>query len=205
MRSFKIRQRFYNAATEGGGQGGGAGGNDGGTNPNPEDGNGQADEGIKKELEAIRSDLKKILEKSGGKNAVLENLQKQIDNATDETAKQELINLKNDLMNAKNENIVLKLETYKLKMMEKEKISTDFAELVTITPDMKTEDIDKLIEKAKKIQDGIKQEIVTVNQNQNIAVGSGKKDNSAVDNFEKRLEEKKLQKEAKQEVPKIFN
>ena len=120
MRSFKIRQRFYNAATEGGGQGGGAGGNDGGTNPNPEDGNGQADEGIKKELEAIRSDLKKILEKSGGKNAVLENLQKQIDNATDETAKQELINLKNDLMNAKNENIVLKLETYKLKMMEKE-------------------------------------------------------------------------------------
>ena len=61
MRSFKIRQRFYNAATEGGGQGGGAGGNDGGTNPNPEDENGQADEGIKKELEAIRSDLKKIL------------------------------------------------------------------------------------------------------------------------------------------------
>ena len=38
--------------------------------------------------------------------------------------------------------------TYRIKMMEKEKISTDFAELVTITPDMKTEDIDKLIEKA---------------------------------------------------------
>ena len=203
MRFFKIRQRFYNAETEGGGQGGGDGVNNDGTNPEDEDG--QADDGIKKELEGIRADLKKILEKSGEKNIVLENLQKQIDNATDETAKQELINLKNDLMNAKNENIVLKLETYKLKMMEREKISSDFAELVTITPDMKTEDIDKLIEKAKKIQDGIKQEIVTVNQNQNIAVGSGKKNKDAADNFEKRLEEKKQQKEAKQEVPKIFN
>ena len=91
MRFFKIRQRFYNAETEGGGQGGGDGGNNDRTNP--EDENGQADDGIKKELEAIRTDLKKILEHSGGTNAVLEKLQKPIDNATDDTAKQELIKL----------------------------------------------------------------------------------------------------------------
>ena len=201
MRFFKIRQRFYNAATEGGGQGGG----DGKDKKPDGDGGEPEDEGIKKELEAIKADIKKIIENSSEKNTTLENIQKQIDKATDETSKQELINLKNDLVNAKNENIVLKLETYKLKMMEKEKISSDFAELVTITPDMKTEDIDKLIAKAKIIQDGIKQEIITANQNQNIAVGSGKKDKGTVDNFEKRLEEKKQQKEAKQEVPKIFS
>ena len=201
MRFFKIRQSFYDASTAEGGDGGG----DGKDKKPDGDGGEPEDEGIKKELEAIKADIKKIIENSSEKNTTLENIQKQIDKATDETSKQELINLKNDLVNAKNENIVLKLETYKLKIMEKEKISSDFAELVTITPDMKTEDIDKLIEKAKKIQDGIKQEIVTVNQNQNIAVGSGKKNKDTVDNFEKRLEEKKQQKEAKQEVPKIFS
>ena len=198
MRIFKMLQIFCDAGSAEGGSGEGGGGE------KKDDKEDKTDEGAKTELEKIRKEIEELKAKSGEKDTTLENLQKQIDKTKDETDKKDLEDLKNKLLVAKNENIVLKLETYKIKALEKEKINTKFSEFITLAPEMTIDDVDKLISKAKELQEAIKEKIINVNQESNPAFSSGKKKDDK-DDFYKRLDEEAKLKEERKEVPKRFN
>ena len=198
MRIFKMLQIFCDAGSAEGGSGEGGGGE------KKDDKEDKTDEGAKTELEKIRKEIEELKAKSGEKDTTLENLQKQIDKTKDETDKKDLEDLKNKLLVAKNENIVLKLETYKIKALEKEKINTKFSEFITLAPEMTIDDVDKLVVKAKELQEAIKEKIINVNQESNPAFSSGKKKDDK-DDFYKRLDEEAKLKEERKEVPKRFN
>ena len=139
---------------------------------------------------------------SGGNDATLKSLQEQIDKLEDGEAKSGLEKIKNELTASKNENVVLKLEMYKSKALESEKINTGFAELITITSEMKTEDIDNLVKKAQEIQEKIKQDLVTVNQDKNPAFKSG--DKKKTDDFHDEMIKEESEKYKEKEMPKFF-
>lgn len=198
MRLFKIRQRFCDADDQNGGKGGG------GKEDEKDEKDEQADNDIKKDLENIKADIKKLMDGSGGNDATLKSLQEQIEKLEDGEAKSGLEKIKNELTASKNENMILKLEMYKSKALESEKINNGFAELITIIPEMKTEDIDKLVKKAQEIQEKIKQDLITVNQDKNPAFSSNKGEKNK-DDFYERLEEEAKLKEEKKEMPNRLN
>ena len=170
---FKMLQRFYDAGGANGGSGGGSGGEEG-KDEEDDDDEGKDDDS-KNELEKIKKELEDLKAKNGEKDKTLENLQKQIDKTNDTANKKDLEDLRDGILKVQNENIVLKLETYKVKAFEKEKINSKFSELIVTTPNMTTETIDGFVKVAKEIQEVIKTEIITVNQEGNIAFKSGGK------------------------------
>lgn len=200
MRFFKIRQRFYDANDQNGGEGGGSKEDEKDKKDDEKDD--QADNDIKKDLENIKADIKKLMDGSGGNDATLKSLQEQIDKLEDGEAKSGLEKIKNELTASKNENMLLKLEMYKSKALESEKINKGFAELITITPEMKTEDIDNLVKKAQEIQEKIKQDLVTVNQDKNPAFKSG--DKKKTDDFHDEMIKEESEKHKEKEMPKFF-
>ena len=200
MRFFKIRQIFFDASDADGGEGGG--GKEGEKDDDDNGDDDQADNDIKKDLEDIKADIKKLMDGSGGNDATLKSLQDQIDKLEDGEAKSGLEKIKNELTASKNENIILKLELYKSKALESEKINKEFAELITITPEMKTEDIDNLVKKALEIQKKIKEDLISVNQEQNPAFKSGGK--KKTDDFHDEMIKEESEKYKEKEMPKFF-
>ena len=175
MRTFKMLQRFYDAEGANGGSGGGSGGDGKKDDEKDEDKEDGKDDDVKTELEGLKKELEDLKAKNGEKDKTLESLQKQIDKTKDTVDKKELEDLRDNLLRTNNENIVLKLEAYKIKAFEKEKINSKFSELIVTTPNMTTETIDGFVKVAKEIQEVIKTEIITVNQEGNIAFKSGGK------------------------------
>ncbi len=198
---FKMLQRFYDAGGANGGSGGGSGGEEG-KDEEDDDDEGKDDDS-KNELEKIKKELEDLKAKNGEKDKTLESLQKQIDKTKDTVDKKELEDLRDNLLRTNNENIVLKLEAYKIKAIEKEKVNAKFSEFIKITPEMTIDDIDKLVAKAKEMQEVIKQEIISINQEGNPAFSSSKKKDGK-DDFYERLEEEAKRKEEKKEVPNRF-
>ena len=176
---FKMLQRFYDAGGANGGSGGGSGGDGKKDDEKDEDKDDGKDDGkdddVKTELEGLKKELEDLKAKNGEKDKTLESLQKQIDKTKDTVDKKELEDLRDNLLRTNNENIVLKLEAYKIKAIEKEKVNAKFSELIATTPNMTTETIDGFVKVAKEIQEVIKTEIITVNQEGNIAFKSGGK------------------------------
>ena len=175
MRTFKMLQRFYDAEGANGGSGGGSGGDGKKDDEKDEDKEDGKDDDVKTELEGLKKELEDLKTKNGEKDKTLESLQKQIDKTKDTVDKKELEDLRDNLLRTNNENIVLKLEAYKIKAIEKEKVNAKFSELIATTPNMTTETIDGFVKVAKEIQEVIKTEIITVNQEGNIAFKSGGK------------------------------
>lgn len=175
MRTFKMLQRFYDAEGANGGSGGGSGGDGEKDDEKDEDKEDGKDDDVKTELEGLKKELEDLKAKNGEKDKTLESLQKQIDKTKDTVDKKELEDLRDNLLRTNNENIVLKLEAYKIKAIEKEKVNAKFSELIATTPNMTTETIDGFVKVAKEIQEVIKTEIITVNQEGNIAFKSGGK------------------------------
>ena len=175
MRTFKMLQRFYDAEGANGGSGGGSGGDGKKDDEKDEDKEDGKDDDVKTELEGLKKELEDLKAKNGEKDKTLESLQKQIDKTKDTVDKKELEDLRDNLLRTNNENIVLKLEAYKIKAIEKEKVNAKFSELIATTPNMTTETIDGFVKVAKEIQEVIKTEIITVNQEGNIAFKSGGK------------------------------
>lgn len=175
MRTFKMLQRFYDAEGANGGSGGGSGGDGEKDDEKDEDKEDGKDDDVKTELEGLKKELEDLKTKNGEKDKTLESLQKQIDKTKDTVDKKELEDLRDNLLRTNNENIVLKLEAYKIKAIEKEKVNAKFSELIATTPNMTTETIDGFVKVAKEIQEVIKTEIITVNQEGNIAFKSGGK------------------------------
>ena len=175
MRTFKMLQRFYDAEGANGGSGGGSGGDGKKDDEKDEDKDDGKDDDVKTELEGLKKELEDLKAKNGEKDKTLESLQKQIDKTKDTVDKKELEDLRDNLLRTNNENIVLKLEAYKIKAIEKEKVNAKFSELIATTPNMTTETIDGFVKVAKEIQEVIKTEIITVNQEGNIAFKSGGK------------------------------
>lgn len=200
MSFFKIRQRFCDANDQNGGEGGGGKEDEKDEKENGKDE--QADNDIKKDLENIKADIKKLMDGSGGNDATLKSLQEQIDKLEDGEAKSGLEKIKNELTASKNENMILKLEMYKSKALESEKINAGFSELITITPEMKTEDIDNLVKKAIEIQKKIKEDLISVNQEQNPAFKSG--DKKKTDDFHDEMIKEESEKHKEKEMPKFF-
>ena len=175
MRMFKMLQRFYDDGGANGGSGGGSGGDGKKDDEKDEDKEDGKDDDVKTELEGLKKELEDLKAKNGEKDKTLESLQKQIDKTKDTVDKKELEDLRDNLLRTNNENIVLKLEAYKIKAIEKEKVNAKFSELIATTPNMTTETIDGFVKVAKEIQEVIKTEIITVNQEGNIAFKSGGK------------------------------
>ena len=198
MRTFKMLQRFYDAEGTNGGSGGGSGGDGEKDDEKDEDKDDGKDDGkdddVKTELEGLKKELEDLKAKNGEKDKTLESLQKQIDKTKDTVDKKELEDLRDNLLRTNNENIVLKLEAYKIKAIEKEKINSKFSELIATTPNMTTETIDGFVKVAKEIQEVIKTEIITVNQEGNIAFKSGGKKKAEDFHSEKIREEEERNK-----------